>query len=118
MVFIFKLMESRAIAFDGMGLQLPSCLQIACMLTKDFLHSKISNTEYVTHVSAGKIIRWCVLTLENGYVVSGDFSVCLDPADDDPVVGEKVAFDNAFERLWVLEGYLAQELGLHSASDD
>jgi hypothetical protein len=79
-------------------------------LTEDFLKSKIKDKEFCTHItSSGKILRWCILTMENGYAVTGKPSVCVDPIRDNQQIGEDVAFQNAFEELWQLEGYLLQE---------
>ena len=46
----------------------------------------------------------CVLELTCGYKVVGHSS-CLNPADFDKKIGEKVSYDNAFDQLWALEGY-------------
>lgn len=50
----------------------------------------------------------CQITLENGFTVVGS-SACVDPAVFNVATGEKIAFDNAFEKLWDLEGYLLKQ---------
>jgi hypothetical protein len=50
----------------------------------------------------------CQITLENGYTLVGT-SACVDPANFNQAVGEKIAYDNAFEKLWDLEGYLLKQ---------
>lgn len=50
----------------------------------------------------------CQLTLKNGYTVVGT-SACIDPLEFNKPVGEKVAWDNALEKVWELEGYLLQQ---------
>lgn len=46
----------------------------------------------------------CVLTLTCGYKVVGHSS-CLNPADFDQKIGEKLSYDSAFDQLWELEVY-------------
>lgn len=50
----------------------------------------------------------CQLTLTNGYTVIGK-SACIDKALFDKTIGEKVAWNDALERVWELEGYLLQQ---------
>jgi len=50
----------------------------------------------------------CQLTLKNGFTVVGT-SACIDPLEFNKTVGEKVAWDNALEKVWELEGYLLQQ---------
>lgn len=46
----------------------------------------------------------CAITLKNGFTVVGD-SACIDPENFDHSIGEQVAYNNAFEKIWQLEGY-------------
>ena len=46
----------------------------------------------------------CAITLKNGFTVVGD-SACIDPENFDHNIGEQVAYNNAFEKIWQLEGY-------------
>ena len=50
----------------------------------------------------------CQLTLKNGFSVIGQ-SACIDPSEFNKSIGEKVAWDNALEKVWELEGYLLQQ---------
>lgn len=50
----------------------------------------------------------CQLELFNGFSVRGE-SACIDPLAFDNAMGERAAFDNAFSKLWQLEGYLLME---------
>ena len=50
----------------------------------------------------------CQLTLKNGFSVIGQ-SACIDPSEFNGSIGEKVAWDNALEKVWELEGYLLQQ---------
>ncbi len=50
----------------------------------------------------------CMITLKNGFSVRGE-SACVSPENYNQAVGEKYAFENAFDKLWQLEGYLLAE---------
>jgi hypothetical protein len=47
----------------------------------------------------------CVLTLRNGFTVTGE-SACVSPETYNQEIGESIAFENAFDKLWQLEGYV------------
>ncbi len=53
-------------------------------------------------------ITIAVITLENGYTVTGE-SACADPANFDAEIGKENAINNAFDKIWPLEGYLLKE---------
>lgn len=83
---------------------------IAPRITPDSIKAKIVDVEYVKHVTkSGKVLRWCVITMENSYGVTGDPSVAVSVENDNQQVGEEVAFNNAFDRIWALEGYNLSE---------
>ena len=46
----------------------------------------------------------CAITLKNGFTVVGE-SACIDPENFNHSIGEQVAYNNAFEKIWQLEGY-------------
>ena len=54
------------------------------------------------------VLTVCVLTLMNGFTVTGE-SACASPENYNQEIGNKVAFDNAREKIWMLEGYLLKE---------
>ena len=54
------------------------------------------------------VLTVCVLTLMNGFTVTGE-SACASPENYNEEIGRKVAFDNAREKIWMLEGYLLKE---------
>lgn len=70
-------------------------------LTPDFLKSQIRD---VTYNRFGETGIQCVLTLLNGYTVTGE-SGCIDPTVFNQAIGEKYAYENAFNKLWVIFGY-------------
>lgn len=50
----------------------------------------------------------CILTLENGFTVTGE-SACASPENFDRIIGQKIAYENARNKIWQLEGYLLKE---------
>ncbi|KOE31364.1 hypothetical protein D17P3_0304830 [Aggregatibacter actinomycetemcomitans D17P-3] len=73
-------------------------------LTYEHIKSVIKSVEYV-HVG---VLTICVLTLQNGFTVTGE-SACLSLATYDTEIGRKIARDNAEDKIWMLEGYLAKQ---------
>jgi hypothetical protein len=60
-----------------------------------------------TLLSGGKTLV-CELVLRNGFIVIGKSAlVCVE--NDVPAIGERIAYDEARDRVWELEGYLLQE---------
>ena len=62
----------------------------------------------VFHVFPGTTVTVCCLTLKNGYTVIGE-SACASPENFDAELGKKIAFDNARNKIWQLEGYLLRQ---------
>lgn len=54
------------------------------------------------------LLTFCVLTLRNGFTVTGE-SACVSPENFDAEIGRKIARANAVQKLWVLEGYVLKE---------
>jgi hypothetical protein len=50
----------------------------------------------------------CVLTLRNGFTVTGE-SACASPENFNEEIGNKIARENAVQKIWPLEGYLLKE---------
>lgn len=46
----------------------------------------------------------CALVLKNGFTVTGE-SACASPENFDAELGRKIAYRNAREKIWALEGY-------------
>lgn len=72
-------------------------------LSLDDLKAKVVGELFVKVGDTTTIV--CNLVLENGFVVTGT-SACLDPANYDEVIGKQIAYDNAIDKMWQLEGYL------------
>lgn len=75
-------------------------------LTPDSIDAVIKSVQY--HVFEGSCLTVCVLTLQNGYTVTGE-SACAIPTNFDKDIGERVAYKNAHQKIWALEGYLLKE---------
>lgn len=54
------------------------------------------------------LLTFCVIVLKNGFTVTGE-SACASPENFDAKIGQKIAYQNAREKIWVLEGYLLKE---------
>ena len=54
------------------------------------------------------VLTVCVLTLVNGFTVTGE-SACASPENYDKTIGEKIARENAVDKIWPLEGYLLKQ---------
>lgn len=67
------------------------------------------------HVFPGTTTTVCLLTLENGFSVVGE-SACASPENFNAELGRKIAYDNARNKIWQLEGYLLRQR-LHDASN-
>ena len=74
------------------------------------LEANIAGIEIVRFVSAsGQVLRWAVITTQNGFAVSGKPSCAVSASNDDEEIGKKVAVANAKEELWPLMGYALKE---------
>jgi Phage protein (N4 Gp49/phage Sf6 gene 66) family len=60
------------------------------------------------HVDALRLLTFCILTLKNGFMVTGE-SVCASRENFDAEIGRKIARENARNKIWALEGYLLKE---------
>lgn len=70
-------------------------------LTPDYLASQIADASYL---NPKPTLTLCILTMANGLYVVGKSAV-LDPARFDAEIGKRIAYQDAFNQLWQLEGY-------------
>lgn len=75
-------------------------------LTPDHIEACIVGEDY--YVFPGTQVTVCLLTLKNGYTVTGE-SACVSPENFDAEIGRKIARDHAKDKIWMLEGYLLKE---------
>lgn len=74
-------------------------------ITPMHIDSCIKSTEYIILSDKTTI---CHMTLVNNYKIVGT-SFCVSPENFDKGIGEKIAFENARNQIWPLEGYALQE---------
>ena len=85
-------------------------------VTLDALKENIAKEDYIHY--GGSELTICVLTLLNGYTVTGQ-SGCADPAMYDQEIGDRLAKEDAMKKIWPLMGYaLRQEVFLSAGSGD
>ena len=92
-------------------------------LTPEIIDSKIKAIRYLTGDVAPAFahedyfakedkgtpcLTICILTLENGFTVTGE-SACASPENFDKLIGQKIAYENARNKIWQLEGYLLKQ---------
>lgn len=70
-------------------------------ITKEFLESQIVDVKYTL---IGETLTHCAITVKNGFVFTGE-SACVNPANFDKEIGEKMAYENAFNSMWLPYGF-------------
>lgn len=75
-------------------------------LTPAQIDATIAGEAY--HVLPGTQLTVCVLTLRNGFTVTGE-GACASPENFDEQVGRDIARRNARDKIWALEGYLLKQ---------
>lgn len=73
-------------------------------VTKEGIEARIADTRFF-HDGTMTI---CIITMENGFKVHG-MSAPVVAQNYDEAIGKKVAYEQAFDSLWPLEGYLLAE---------
>lgn len=64
-------------------------------------------SETYTVLPSGKAMV-CELILRNGFSVRGE-SACVSKANFNEEIGRKISYEDARNKVWMLEGYLLQE---------
>ena len=75
-------------------------------LNPSHIDSVIASEQY--HVFEDTTLTVCCLTLKNGFCVTGE-SAAASMANFDKEIGQKIARENAREKIWALEGYLLKQ---------
>jgi hypothetical protein len=70
-------------------------------------HPTNSHPTYSIDPTLG-LLTFCVLVLENGFTVTGE-SACVSPENFDASLGQKIAMENALDKIWPIEGYLLKQ---------
>lgn len=71
-------------------------------ITKEFLEAEVQSVKF-THITG--TLTHCAITVEGGFIFTGE-AACVDPANYDPVKGEKYAHENAISKMWLPYGFL------------
>lgn len=78
-------------------------------INEEFVKSQIANVEY--HQLSDTTITIAVITLKSGFTITGE-SACIDPNNFNAEIGNKFAYENAFDKLWQLFAFeLKQKIG-------
>lgn len=90
-----SLLVSEAECADG---------RAAPRVTLDSMLAKIQTEQFI-NPELSPMLTICVLTMDNGFHVTGE-SCPASPANFDAELGRKLAKEAAIRKLWSLEGYL------------
>lgn len=74
-------------------------------VTKEYMEGRIESTKFLKFSDT---VTVCELLVDNGYSVRGE-SACVNPENYNKEIGERIAFDNAFNKLWPLFGFMLAE---------
>jgi hypothetical protein len=69
-------------------------------VTTDWMEAQVAKVAYVRR----ETLTICIITLNSGFKLIGE-SACMNPADYNKIIGDKLARENAMRQLWKLEGY-------------
>jgi hypothetical protein len=75
-------------------------------VTKEGMEARIIMSEYVLLPDNKTTV--CLITLENSFTIRGESS-CVDVRNYNQKIGESIAYKDAFNKIWQLEGYLLAE---------
>jgi hypothetical protein len=75
-------------------------------VTIDSMTARIADVTY-TRLPGGTMTI-CQITIDNGFVVIGE-SACVNPENYNQTIGEQIAYNNAYNKLWPLFGFLLAE---------
>lgn len=95
-------------------------------VTKELIDSKIKAVYYYNAADAAKsafvdsealpaedlanltLVTHCIIILDNGFKVDG-ISACIDPTRYNEQIGKECAYEEAYNKIWQLEGYLLKQ---------
>jgi hypothetical protein len=78
----------------------------AARVTPEVIEAVIVKEQY--HVFDGTTLTVACLTLANGFTVVGE-SACASPENFNQELGQRIARENAKQKIWALEGYALRE---------
>lgn len=101
-----KSRESSTPTMNNAALEAAIAAQPHEKVTKEGIEVRIKSVDYFVLPNSTTTI--CSITLDNEYSVRGE-SACVDPRNFNMEIGRSIAYRNAFDKLWALEGYLLAE---------
>lgn len=78
---------------------------VAPRVTEQSINEKIAQVRFI---KATDVLTLAILTMQNGFFVTGE-SACASPENYNQEIGERLAYQMAFKKLWSLEGYLLKQ---------
>ncbi len=75
-------------------------------VTEEQMKARIRYVDYVLH--KGTTLTTCTIQLDNSFTVVGE-SACVDQSLFNKQIGEELAYEDAFRKLWPLFGFLLAE---------
>lgn len=105
--------RSPNVSDESIELEIQAKKLNAPRITPSHIDDQIVKSQY--HVFPGTTVTACCLTLRNGFNTVGK-SACASSSNFDAEIGRKLAYDNARNQIWELEGYLLRDF-LHSNRD-
>lgn len=76
-------------------------IELTNKITKEFLDSQIVAVKYQRLTDT---LTHCRIVVKSGFTFTGE-SACIDPANYDETIGQKIAYDNAFDKMWKCFGF-------------
>lgn len=70
-------------------------------VTKEMINDLIKE---VKHTRINETMTHCQIIMKCGFAFSGE-SACIDPANYDQAIGEKIAYENAYDKIWSHMGF-------------
>lgn len=78
---------------------------------KEYIESRIEDTKFLMmkdHSRSDDTTTVCTIYLDNGFSVIGS-SACVNPENFNKEIGEKIAYNDAFNKLRAFFGFLPAE---------
>lgn len=94
-----------------------AAVAVAPRVTKLDIEGKIVAVNYNTAehafydqptLPAHQLLTICVITMRNGFTVLGK-AACASPENFNQETGRQIAYEDAFNQIWALEGYLLKD---------
>lgn len=96
-----------------------AAVAVAPRVTKHGIESQIAGVNYMRLSDAAEALgqpvstamectTLCLITMSNGFLVIGK-SACVSPENYNRELGCEIAYKDAFDQIWALEGYLLRE---------